>query len=388
MPNIILCDDPQVRTNLLPLTFTRPISHLQVGILSIAEAWQKHIPGNYSYNTEPYLSSLFPLHTESTNLFIEANILPTLELANKICTLRPGEQLVDTHGVIARCGNITDSTFTTIEYHTEVDRIEHPYHIFMKCGKQIENDFKVITSRRVSTPLPASCTLIGDVNKLFIEEGAYVEGAALNTLGGPIYIGKNAEVMEGTCLRGPIAVCEKAHVNMGARIYGPTVIGKECKVGGEINNVVFHPYSNKAHDGFLGNAVIGSWCNLGAGCTASNLKNDYSEIKLWNYASRRFLRTGLQFCGLIMADHSKAGINTMFNTATVVGVGVNIHGTGFPRNFVASFSEGSATAGFTDVSLTKFFTVAQRVMARRGIELTDADRQMFTAIHEIAESYK
>lgn len=194
--------------------------------------------------------------------------------------------------------------------------------------------------------------------------------------------------MEGSCLRGPIYIGEHSNVNMGTRIYGATTIATHCKVGGEINNVVMHPYSNKAHDGFLGNAVIGSWCNLGAGCVASNLKNDYTEIKLWDYTSRRFLRTGLQFCGLIMGDHSKAGINTMFNTATVVGIGVNIHGTGFPRNFVASFSEGSAGTGFTDVPLVKFFAIAERVMARRDITLTEPMRRLFTELHTLTECYK
>ena len=205
--------------------------------------------------------------------------------------------------------------------------------------------------------------------------------------GGPIYIGAHAEVMEGSMLRGPIAVCEHSVVNMGTKIYGSTTIGPHCKVGGELNNVVFQGYSNKAHDGFLGNAVIGEWCNIGAGTVASNLKNDYTPIRLWNYPSGRFLRTDLQFCGLIMGDHSKTGINTMINTATVLGVGVNIHGSGFPRNFVASFSEGS-TAGYTEVSMTKFFDIASRMMARRGRQLTEADRRMFYAIREAAEAYK
>ena len=188
-------------------------------------------------------------------------------------------------------------------------------------------------------------------------------------------------------LRGPIALCEHAVVNMGSKLYGATTLGPWCKVGGELNNVVMQAYSNKAHDGFLGNAVIGEWCNLGAGCVASNLKNDYTPIRLWNYPTGRFLRTNLQFCGLIMGDHSKAGINTMFNTATVLGVGVNIHGSGFPRNFVPSFSEGS-TAGFSEVSMTKFFDIAARMMARRHVELTDADRRMFYAIREAAEAFK
>lgn len=193
--------------------------------------------------------------------------------------------------------------------------------------------------------------------------------------------------MEGSCIRAPFAACEHSVVNMGCKIYGATTLGPYCKVGGELNNVVMLGYSNKAHDGFLGNAVIGEWCNLGAGCSASNLKNDYTEIKLWNYPAHRFLRTGLQFCGLIMGDHSKAGVNSIFNTATVIGVGVNIHGTGFPRNFVPSFSEGSS-AGFVDVSLTKFFAIAERAMARRNVTLTDADKEIFQNIFSFADNYK
>ena len=193
--------------------------------------------------------------------------------------------------------------------------------------------------------------------------------------------------MEGSCLRGPIALGEHSTVNMGTHIYPGTSLGPWCKVGGELNNVVMFGFSNKAHDGFLGNAVIGEWCNLGAGCVASNLKNDYTEIKLWNYPSHRFLRTGLQFCGLIMADHSKAGINTIFNTATMVGVGVNIHGSGFPRNFIASFSEGGAT-GFNDLPMEKFFDTAHRMMARRGRSLSEVDNRIFLAIRELAENYK
>ncbi|MDE7442654.1 MAG: glucose-1-phosphate thymidylyltransferase, partial [Muribaculaceae bacterium] len=267
------------------------------------------------------------------------------------------------------------------------------YDIFMLNGQVLESDFAMLTAGRTSEPLSDTCTLVGSAvdesgrPRIFIEKGATVEGAVLNVKNGPIYIGADAEVMEGCCMRGPIAMLPHSVANMGAKIYGATTLGPYCKVGGELNNVVMIGYSNKAHDGFLGNAVIGKWCNIGAGSVASNLKNDYTEIKLWNYRAHRFMKTGLQFCGLIMGDHSKAGINTMFNTATVLGVGVNIHGAGFPRNFVPSFSEGSAS-GFSDVQLTKFFDIARRVAARRGEELTDADMRMFQAIYDIAETYK
>ncbi len=359
LPHIILRDSEEARAQLLPLSFTRPLSELRLGILTLREKWEKLLPANYSWETAPYLAPKFPRTAEPAAFVIDSDIIPTPAYVDAI---KRGVE------------------------HTP-ERIERLYDIFLKNGAAIEADFRLITHGRKSKPLSPSNTLIGDPSMLFIEEGATVEGAIINVTHGPVYIGRDAEVMEGSCLRGPIAICEHATVNMGTKIYGATTIGPWCKVGGELNNVVMIGYSNKAHDGFLGNAVIGEWCNLGAGCVASNLKNDYTEIKLWNYPAHRFLKTGLQFCGLIMGDHSKAGINTMFNTATVVGVGVNIHGSGFPRNFVASFSEGGAS-GFTDVSLTKFFDIATRVMARRGKTLTEVDRHIFQEIYDFAERFK
>lgn len=390
--NIILRDIPETHANLLPLTFTRPISHIQTGILTLGERWQALLEGSYSYSTTDYLSPKFPLCDERQpdSIVIASDVTATSDLVSAIMSLRHNQQLTDKSGkAIAWRGEASGcNAATSIIYEGHTERVQWLYDIFAQCGENIERDFPLVTRDRTGAPLPASCTLIGPAERLFIEEDANVEGAIINVKNGSVYIGHRAEVMEGSCLRGPVAVLSDAHVNMCTRIYGPTVIGHWCKVGGELNNVVMHPYSNKAHDGFLGNAVIGSWCNLGAGCTASNLKNDYSEIKLWNYPARRFLKTGLQFCGLIMGDHSKAGINTMFNTATVVGVGCNIHGTGFPRNFVASFSEGSPTAGFTDVSLSAFRRIAERVMARRNVRFTETDMHLFEAIRSMAETYK
>lgn len=385
--NIILADSEDSHANLLPLTYTRPVADLRIGILTIAEKWQRLLPGIYSFKTRDYLAEQFPClaDTESDEtITIESDILPDAELAAAIAALKPGEALYDaTDRIIAVRGAERNKTVT----HIFIRRIVRLTDIFTFNGDEIAKDFRMMTEGRESQPVSGTVTVIGDRSLIFLEEGASVECCSLNTKNGPVYIGRNAEIMEGSNLRGPIAVCDHSTVNMGSKIYGATTVGPWSKVGGELNNVVIHSYSNKAHDGFLGNAVIGAWCNIGAGCVASNLKNDYTEIKLWNYPTHRFLRTGLQFCGLIMGDHSKAGINTMFNTATVVGVGVNIHGTGFPRNFVASFSEGGA-AGFTDVPMSKFFDVASRVMARRGIALTDADRRMFEAIREIADNYK
>mgnify|MGYP003526239991 CR=1 FL=1 len=392
MRNIILHDIPEAYSGLLPLTFTRPIAELHIGFGTIRSKWERMLPGRYSYSTATYLAELFPQESATADsLVIAANVIPTPALAEAAAALTTGAMLATADGTPIAMNGFKDpaqARGTVVWNGPAPVVIRRPYDLFLNNAEAIAADFAAFAKPGLSAPVSSTCTVIGDPSQVFIHPEAVVEGATLNTKGGPIYIDRGAEVMEGSCLRGPIYIGEHSNVNMGTRIYGATTIATHCKVGGEINNVVMHPYSNKAHDGFLGNAVIGSWCNLGAGCVASNLKNDYTAMKLWDYTSRRFLRTGLQFCGLIMGDHSKAGINTMFNTATVVGIGVNIHGTGFPRNFVASFSEGSAGTGFTDVPLVKFFAIAERVMARRDITLTEPMRRLFTELHTLTECYK
>ncbi|MCM1110710.1 MAG: hypothetical protein NC336_05845 [Clostridium sp.] len=386
---IILADDPSTRTNLLPLTFTRPVSELRQGILTLRQKWERRFDDAlFGYQTVDYLSARFGFgfDPEDQTLYIASDICATDSLAAAVSALSPGENLVEegTGRWIARRG---PEALSESVYAGPVDRISMLYDIFTGNARELLRDFELLTSRRRSAPLSPTCTVIGDPSLLFLEEGASAECATFNTTSGPIYLGANSTVMEGSHIRGGFAALEHSVVNMGAKIYGATTLGPWSKVGGELNNVVIIGYSNKAHDGFLGNAVIGEWCNIGGGSTASNLKNDYTEIKLWNYAQRRFVRTGLQFCGLIMGDHSKAGINTMFNTATVFGVGVNFHGSGYPRNFTASFSEGS-TAGMNDLPEQKFLQTARAVMARRGIELTEVDREIFAAVRQIAETYK
>ena len=397
MKNIILFDINQQHLELLPLAFTRPIADIRIGILTIREKWERMLSGNYSYLTPDYMAGKYPAHFTDDNLFIAGHLIPDEELARQVNILNPGEALIDQQTVVAFRGSEADfreNRYThTLESSRKLRYIQHLYDIFLLNGECLEADFKLISRGRTSQPLSPSNRIIGDpcfadgTSKIFVEPGAKAECAIFNVTNGPIYLGADSEVMEGSCIRAPFAACEHAYVNMGTKIYGATTLGPYCKVGGELNNVVMFGFSNKAHDGFLGNAVIGEWCNLGAGAVASNLKNDYSEIKLWNYPTRRFLPTHLQFCGLIMGDHSKAGINTMFNTATVIGVGVNIHGAGFPRNFVASFSEGG-TAGFTDVQLPKFYAIAEKMMARRGRLLTEADKTIFEAIYNQAEQLK
>ncbi len=398
MKNIIIFDAADVRDNLLPITYTRPVSHIRIGIDTIFEKWQSFFPGEeISPLTVAYLQKKFPATIAGDNFFVAGHIIPTKELAVDVLALNPGEALMAGDSLIAFRGSLADFEqrrfATSTPYHGSVRSVHWLYDIFLMNGEVMADDFRRITAGRTSQPLSSTNLVIGnptDIDgspRIFIEEGATVEGVTLNVNAGPIYIGRDATIMEGSCIRAPFAACSHSQVNMCTKIYGATTLGPYCKVGGELNNVVMLGYSNKAHDGFLGNAVIGEWCNLGGGTTASNLKNDYSEIKLWNYPAHRFLRTGLQFCGLIMGDHSKAGINCMFNTATVIGVGVNIHGAGFPRNFVASFLEGS-TSGYVDVALPRFFTIAERVMVRRGIALTKTDKEIFTAIYNIADSYK
>lgn len=398
--NIILFDAPEVRENLLPLSFTRPVADFRVGITTIREKWEKVLPGDYSYMTVDYLSEKYGMNIahDDKNIFIAGHIIPEYsdEFAKRIQSLEVGEALYLGEELLAYCGDVESFKSGRKLKSTQIDRpltaIHFVYDIFLNNGAQIVKDFSVMDMAR-NMDLSDTNLLVGEAYdadgrpNLYIAPGATVEGAIINVKNGPVYIGEGAEVMEGCTLRGPVALCEHAVFNMGTKVYPATTVGPWSKMGGELNNVVIFGYSNKAHDGFLGNAVIGEWCNLGADTVASNLKNDYSKVRVWNYRTHTFQRTDLQFCGLIMGDHSKAGINTMFNTATVVGVGCNIHGAGFPRTFVASFSIGGAT-GFHDIPLSKFFDTAERVMSRRHKALTDVDRRIFESIHAISETYK
>ncbi len=394
MSNIIFFGENEVRRNLLPLVFTRPTSCLRVGIDTIRDKWQAMLgPGHrYSHLTASYLKAKYPAVVASTNLLVAGHVLPTPELAAQVAALQPGQALLAADdSLVAFCGcaaQFDERQFNSVATAVhEPAKVTQPWHIFGLNSQEIRRDFERITAGRQSAPIPSHVTVIGEPSQVFAEPGAVLKGCILDATTGPIYIGRDAEVMPGACIQGPFAMLDGSKVKMGAKIYGATTLGPQCKVGGEVENTVFQGYSNKAHDGFVGDAVIGEWCNIGGGTTASNLKNDYGEVKLWNYGSRRFVRTGLQFCGLIMGDHCKTGVNCMINTATVLGVGVNIHGSGFPRNFVASFHEGSSNGGFKRVRLDAFLALAQRVMARRGIELTQADRDMYQAIYEISKQY-
>jgi UDP-N-acetylglucosamine diphosphorylase/glucosamine-1-phosphate N-acetyltransferase len=366
------------RENLKPLTFTRPVGELRIGILTIREKWERMLKMEASYYTEPYLSTKYPTNFESLNILVNGAILPTQELCDYILQTLPANTLLvkgDTP-IVLKTTQSTAKAFLTgekkvpmvLEYDLDCVEIEYPWDLFKKNGAAIKADFALLTQGRISQPLSATNQVIGAANQIFLEEGAWVECAILNTENGPIYIGKNATVMEGSVIRGGFALCESAVTKMAAKVYGPTTIGPYSKIGGEVNNSVILGYTNKGHDGFLGNSVIGEWCNLGADTNSSNLKNNYGEVRVWNYGSKSFYHTGLQFCGLIMGDHSKSGINTMFNTGTVVGVSSNLFGGDFPRKFVPSFSWGSSR-GFETYQLKKAMETAARVMERRNKEL-------------------
>ncbi len=392
--NFILFDD-STRINLLPLTFTRPVADIRIGILTIREKWEKMLKAKTSTKTEEYLSEKFPLEfaIDTDNVWINGSVCPNTMLLEEIKSLQPNQALLSLNTVIAvNSGSDKSFDYNSIsdykkfESHAKALQIKNPWDIFSKNGDAIKSDFDMITAGRKSLALPPTNKVIG-VENIFIEEGAKVECAILNASTGPIYIGKDAEIMEGSIVRGPFALCNHSTLKLGAKIYGPTTIGPHSKVGGEVNNSVVFGYSNKAHDGFLGNSVIGEWCNLGADTNNSNLKNNYAEVKLWNYEKERFVLTGLTFCGLIMGDHSKCGINTMFNTGTVVGVNANIFGAGFPRNFIPDFSWGGA-AGFTTYKVKDATEVAALVFERRGMAFDDIEQRILSHVFELTEKYR
>ena len=388
--NYILFDG-NVRNQLLPFTFTRPVADIRVGILTIREKWEYLLGFTTTTVTEDYLSEKYSFLELEKNVLINASFLPSKNLVNIIKGLEENQAVFFDDEPIAffttEGQEVDFDSFDIIQYeHKDVLRIEHTWDIFSNNGEAIKRDFKMLTKGRDSQPIPQGVWTKSPEN-IFIEEGATIEFCTLNASEGPIYIGKDAEIMEGSLVRGPFALCDHSTLKMGAKIYSNTTIGPHSKVGGEVNNSVIFGYSNKGHDGFLGNSVIGEWCNLGADTNNSNLKNNYAEVRLWDYETEGFARTGLQFCGLMMGDHSKCGINTMFNTGTVVGVSANIFGSGFPRNFIPSFSWGGS-GGFTTYKTDKAFEVAKLVMSRREIEFSEVDAKILEHVYEETSKWR
>ncbi|WP_283641762.1 GlmU family protein [Croceibacter atlanticus] len=387
--NYILFDGAH-RDSLLPFTYTRPVAEIRIGILTIREKWEQYLGITTTTVTEDYLSKKWPMVEMEHNIMISASYLPNPNLVEQIKNLKVGQALVHDTEIVAFY-TLEDEEKDLEDYQTiEIDSapitVKHTWDIFSKNGDAIKEDYNLITEDRSSQPLSSSVFAVNP-NNIFIEEGAKVFNVSLNAENGPIYIGKDAEVMEGSIIRGPFALCEHASTKLGTKIYGPTTVGPHSKVGGEVNNSVIFSYSNKGHDGFLGNSVLGEWCNIGADSNNSNLKNNYAEVRLWSYETEGFAKTGLQFCGLMMGDHSKCGINTMFNTGTVVGVSSNIFGAGFPRNFVPSFSWGGS-AGTQTYLTKKAFEVAEIVMKRREIEFSDDDKAILEHVFEETAKFR
>ncbi len=376
----IIFFDGAARETLLPLTFTRPVADLRIGMLTIAEKWQKYLNQPVSFLTQDYLQAKFPLQTKDQNLLIDGSVCPDEALLESINNLQEGEVLKQNDFVIAAkvAGvdvenfHILHASFKAVKLATGFVRIVYPEDIFSKNDEELRKDFTLLTKGKTSAKISQTNTILGD--QFFAEEGAVAECATFNTNLGPVYLSKNSEVFEGANIRGSFFLGEYSQVKMGAKIYSGTTVGPHCTVGGEIKNSVVWGYSSKGHEGYLGNSVLGEWCNIGADSNNSNLKNTYSEVKLWDYPTKKLRNTNLQFCGLIMADHAKCGINTMFNTGTVVGVGSNIFGAGYPPKFVPEFSWGGFE-GTEIYAINKALTTAKLVFERKNqiFNATEAD---------------
>ena len=386
--NYILFDGP-VRNNLLPFTFTRPVGEIRIGIMTIKEKWEAYLEASISYSTADYLSVKYPLLLESNNVFIDGSFLPNVELVNAIKKLKNNQALYLNDRLVAYTSSTVLNEIDALDkvnFDGDILSLTYTWDIFSKNGEALQADFDFLTKGRVSAPISKTNNLIHP-ERIFLEEGAKVEYSILNATDGPIYIGKNAEIWEGSLIRGGLALCANATIKMGGKLYGPTTIGPYSKVCGEVSNSVIFGYSSKGHEGYLGNAVLGEWCNIGADSNNSNLKNNYAKVRLWNYDSEKFEQTGLQFCGLMMGDHSKTAINTMLNTGTVVGVNVNVYTPGFPRNFIPSFSWGGAS-GFSTYMPSKAFEAATVMMARRGVTFNDIEADILNHVFEETKKWR
>lgn len=386
--NLILFDDPVIRTELLPFTYTRPVAKIRVGILTIDEKWEKWLGSKPSFQTADYLQRKFPSAHSEKNLLINGAICPDQSVVSAIQNLPEGSFLVKDQLLIAAKNPKTDMRKENIvEYSGDLTVITKPWLIYSTNGKQIRADFELITRGRTSSGVSDSHTIVYGSENVFVEEGVTIRAAVINAENGPVYLGKNSIIQEGALIRGPFALCEGGHVNMGAKLRGDVTVGPFSKVGGEVSASVLFSYSNKAHDGFLGCSVLGEWCNLGADTNTSNLKNNYDDVKLWRHSSGTFESTGLQFCGLMMGDHSKCSINTMFNTGTVVDVSANVFGTGFPRNYIPSFSWGGSE-GFATYKIDKALETAERVFARRNMLLDPVEKAIIEKVFELTQAHR
>ena len=387
--NFILSDFNSHKA-LLPFTYTRPVAEIRCGILTMTDRWKKILDANVSFHTEEYLQTKYPLNETSDNIVVAGNAVCTAKLVEAIKSLKSEQKLMIGDRVVAyRAEKVHTPTIEleqVLYLHDDVKFIDHTWDIFSKNGVVLEADFKLITEGRSSQPIPETVNAVRP-DKIFIEEGAKLQFATLNASFGSIYIGENTEVMEGSLIRGGFALLDHSATKLGTKVYGPTTVGPHSKIGGEVGNSVIFGYSNKGHEGYMGNSVIGEWCNIGADSNTSNLKNNYAEVRLWDYETGRFAQTGLQFCGLMLGDHSKCGINTMFNTGTVVGVSANIYGAGYPRNFIPSFNWGGPQGNMT-YKTSKAYEVAEVVMKRRNLPFTKQDQDILDHVFEITKQYR
>jgi UDP-N-acetylglucosamine diphosphorylase/glucosamine-1-phosphate N-acetyltransferase len=387
MTNYILFDDAAIRPHLLPFTFTRPVAEIRCGIWTITEKWTHFLQTKPSFLTEPYLQVKFKLRATDDNVFLSGAICPTENMVEAVQQLQIGEVLVFENTVIAYRSPFEVvsplSELKIVQFEEKPVIINRVWDIFVENATQIGLDLAQIKKSRASQPITDRHTQCYAPENVFVEEGASIKAAVLNAENGPIYIGKNAVVSEGAIIIGPFALGDDSTVNWGAKMRANISIGPHCKVGGEVANTVFFGHSNKGHDGFIGNSVIGEWCNLGANTNGSNLKNDYTNVKIYDYASHSLEDTGRLFCGLFMGDYTKAGISTMFNTGTVVGVNANVFGAGFQPKHIPSFSWGGAAEGLTEYRVEKAIEVARQTVSRRGMELSEADQDIMRQVFEM-----
>lgn len=398
MVNLILFDSDS-RNHLLPLTATRPMGELRIGILTLREKWERMLRASVSYITQEYLQEKYPIRIEAENLIVNAGILPNETLCRRIEQMGANEAILLNGELLA--ARLDEAQFEALIEDEEVrelqgrevdasiplQQVTRLWELTRLNQQAIADDFALLTQGRKSAPVSPTNQVLNP-GAVFLEPGVKMECCILNATNGPIYIGRDAEVMEGCILRGPVAIGAEAIVKMGARIYGPTTIGPGCRAGGEISRSIMLANSNKAHDGYLGDSVLGEWCNIGADTNTSNLKNNYSEVKLWNYEEGRFANTGLQFCGLVMGDHAKCGINTMFNTGTVVGVFANVFGAGYPRNFVPDFAWGGVESGYRTYRFSDACETAERVMERRNVAFNELDKAILYHIYDRTAKYR
>lgn len=392
--NVLLFDHPEIRRSLLPLTYTRPVADIRLGTMTIAEKWAYEFNNTVSYLTQDYLNDRYPSRFDEDNLYINGALCPEETLLEAIVALSGGEGLQQAGVLLAYRYRIVDAIDQLIDftdkchaYDERITLITRTWQLFLENGDQIIADFKRITKSRNSEPLTDPYTVVYNPENLFIEDGVSIKAAIINAEEGPVYLGKGSEIQEGTIIQGPFSLGEYSQLRLGGKMRPNTTIGPLCKVGGEVGNVIFQSNSNKAHEGFLGNSVIGSWCNLGADTNNSNLKNTYSNVRAWNYHLNCFEDTGLQFCGLVMGDHSKCSINTMFNTGTVIGVSANIHGTGFPNKFVPSFIWGG-TGITSEYEFEKACDTINRVMGRRSHTLDQTEKSILKRVFEESAHYR